>query len=503
LETGEVFAEWKDVIICPIFKKGDDTDLNNYRGISLISNFGKLLEKMITIRLSRVTDKFLWLPESQNGFRVGRGSTVHSIFVSRLISSLCVEKNISCCKAFIDFVKAYDKVNQELHWIIFFARRGVPQKMIQLIKTIHVGSIARVKLDGELSEGFELLCGLKQGSMLSPLLFNIFSGAMIEAINERVKGLGMKFLFKQGGEIFDISKIKSGEVFHIWNILFADDAELLADTPENLQILVDIFVEVASAFGQEVSLKKSEVMFVNPKALVGVVSQEVSFLEKDLNSGSEVIITANGKELLKKVSFTYLGAPEDEEASMDIVVEKVELSAKRAFNRRSAALFHNCDLSRMSRLRYYTVYVLSVLTYACETWSLSAAQLRRLEGVQSSFLKRIFKFWCFDDKVSYLDVLLLSRRYGVDILCLEIQIAKRRLIFLGSCERMESNRMCHQLLHSDLEDGRRSQGSRNTFRSCVKKDLQNFGLFDDWKNIVHTEKKWLEAVDKAGESNLL
>ena len=172
------------------------------------------------------------------------------------------------------------------------------------------------------------------------------------------------------------------------------------------------------------------------------------------------------------------------------------LSAKRAFTEGVQHFFHNFDLSRMSRLRYYTVYVLSVLTYACETWSLSAAQLRRLEGVQSSFLKRIFKFWCFDDKVSYLDVLLLSRRYGVDILCLEIQIAKRRLIFLGSCERMESNRMCHQLLHSDLEDGRRSQGSRNTFRSCVKKDLQNFGLFDDWKNIVHTEKKWLEAVDK-------
>ena len=142
---------------------------------------------------------------------------------------------------------------------------------------------------------------------------------------------------------------------------------------ENLQILVDIFEEVASAFSQEVSLKKSEVMFVNPKALVGVASQEVSFLEKDLTSGSEVIITANGKELLKKVAFTYLGAPEDEEASMNVVVEKVELSAKRAFNRRSAALFHNCDLSRMSRLRYYTVYVLSVLTYACETWwSLSA-----------------------------------------------------------------------------------------------------------------------------------
>ena len=84
LQSGSVFAEWKDTIISPFFKKGDVTDMNNYRGISLISHFGKLLEKLITIRLTAAAENFGWLPESQNGFRVSR-STTHSIFVSRLI----------------------------------------------------------------------------------------------------------------------------------------------------------------------------------------------------------------------------------------------------------------------------------------------------------------------------------------------------------------------------------------------------------------------------------
>jgi hypothetical protein len=327
--------------------------------------------------------------------------------------------------------------------------------------------------------------------MLSPLLFNIFSGAMIEAIGERVKGLGMKFLFRRDGEIFDITNIKAGEGFHVWNILFADDAELLADSPENLQRLVDIFVEVSSAYGQEVSLTKSEVLVVNGNALVR---------EENCDEGSQVsgpvVITVNGSELLTKDSFTYLGAPEDSKASMEVVVEKVERSANRAFNMRNAALFNNGGLPYMAKLRYYVVYVISVLTYACETWTLSAAQLRQLEGVQIQLLKRIFKFWSFDDKISHLDVLLLARRYEVDILPLEILIARRRLILFGACERMEPHRLCYQVLHSDLEEGGRKKGSRNSFRSYVKSDLIKFGIHESWKDQVVSEKDWIRVVKK-------
>ena len=325
--------------------------------------------------------------------------------------------------------------------------------------------------------------------MLSPLLFNIFSGAMIEAIGERVKGLGMRFIFQRGGEVFDITNIKAGEVFNIWNILFADDAELLADSPENLQRIVDVFVEVATAYGQEVSLTKSEVLVVN-----GEVVSDKS--ENESKGSGAAVITVNGSDLLTKDSFTYLGAPEDSQASMEVVVEKVERSANRAFNMRNAALFSNGELPYTAKLRYYIVYVISVLVYACETWTLSAAQLKRLEGVQSQLLKRIFKFWNFEDKISYLDVLLLTRQHGVDVLPLEILIARRRLIYFGACERMESHRLCYQILHSDLEAGSRKKGSRNSFRSYVKSDLKKFGLLDEWKNQVMSEKDWIRAVNK-------
>ena len=92
-------------------------NLNNYRGISLISHFGKLLERLIYNRLNAVAEKFNWIPENQNGFRKDR-STIDSIFISNIISSLCKENGMPLNKIYIDLVKAYDKVNHNLLWLI-------------------------------------------------------------------------------------------------------------------------------------------------------------------------------------------------------------------------------------------------------------------------------------------------------------------------------------------------------------------------------------------------
>jgi len=53
-------------------------------------------------------------------------------------------------------------------------RKGVPNKLLNLIKGTMIGAKARLNIDGKLSDPFFLECGLKQGSVISPLLFNIF-----------------------------------------------------------------------------------------------------------------------------------------------------------------------------------------------------------------------------------------------------------------------------------------------------------------------------------------
>ncbi len=82
--------------------------------------------------------------------------------------------------------------------------------------------------------------------------------------------LGVKFKYKEGGNVFNANELKrkKGVVeMSIVELLFADDAVLMSDTVENLQNIVDAFVEVTEAFGQEVSIKKTEVMVINVQIL--------------------------------------------------------------------------------------------------------------------------------------------------------------------------------------------------------------------------------------------
>ena len=90
---------------------------------------------------------------------------------------------------FIDLQKACDSVGRELLWEEL-TRFGVPTKMLRTIRNFHFGMRARVgtikiKNDGEHSEWFGVTQGLRQGCVLSPLLFNVFFAAALHVVLER------------------------------------------------------------------------------------------------------------------------------------------------------------------------------------------------------------------------------------------------------------------------------------------------------------------------------
>ena len=100
------------------------------------------------------------------------------LFVVRRLQELGRQRKIPLYMCFVDLQKAYDSVDRELLWKVL-ARAGVPSVMIDVIRQFHDGMRARVRMDdGELSEWFEVTQGLRQGCVLSPLLFNIFFAAV-------------------------------------------------------------------------------------------------------------------------------------------------------------------------------------------------------------------------------------------------------------------------------------------------------------------------------------
>jgi hypothetical protein len=111
----ELPQQWKESIIVPIYKKGDKTDCNNYRGISLLSNAYKILSNILLARLTPYVNEIIG--NHQCGFCRNR-STRDQIFNIRQILEKKWEYNGKVHQLFIDFKKAYDSIKREKFFTI-------------------------------------------------------------------------------------------------------------------------------------------------------------------------------------------------------------------------------------------------------------------------------------------------------------------------------------------------------------------------------------------------
>lgn len=120
--------------------------------------------------LTRVMDQ--QLSEIQSRFRKSRGCA-DQIFTIRRIMEMTRRKRTPVHMCFIDLKAAYDSVNRDTLWTVL-ERYGVPRKLRSLIKALYHKTDAAVRVNGELTEWFEVKTGLRQGCLLSPALFNVY-----------------------------------------------------------------------------------------------------------------------------------------------------------------------------------------------------------------------------------------------------------------------------------------------------------------------------------------
>ena len=127
LDQGEAPAVFKDIILVPLFKSGDNKDLNNYRGIALFNAQAKILEKLKQIRIVTFVEVVPGcIPAGQFGFMKGR-STVDASFLSRQIAVDAIAKNVEAHKCYVDLVKAYDTVVRSILWKVLEKRGGATE----------------------------------------------------------------------------------------------------------------------------------------------------------------------------------------------------------------------------------------------------------------------------------------------------------------------------------------------------------------------------------------
>ena len=157
----------------PIFKKGDSNQASNYRPIFLLSQFSKILEKLICDRLHHYLEKYNLLSKHQYGFRRNSSSTHTRCNIYEKLLKSADDSLYTCC-VFLDLTKAFDTVDHQILLDKLERNYGTRGLALQLMESYLSNRQQHTKIHPYKSNLGKTTCRVPQGSSLDPLLFLLY-----------------------------------------------------------------------------------------------------------------------------------------------------------------------------------------------------------------------------------------------------------------------------------------------------------------------------------------
>eukprot|EP00660_Eupelagonema_oceanica_P003521 gene3522-biopygen26623 len=180
-EAHAVPAAWRLAEIIPLLKKGKDAQAaKSYRPVSLTSCVAKLVERLVRARLQHLTERWGLLHHEQAGYRRCRSCEEQLTLISQFIAD-GLERGESTVMLAVDFTAAFDRAKRELLYKKMLDK-GFPPRAVRWVQAFLTRRRFRVRcgdLQSSLREAHE---GFPQGTVLGPLLWDLFFDDIIDAL---------------------------------------------------------------------------------------------------------------------------------------------------------------------------------------------------------------------------------------------------------------------------------------------------------------------------------
>ena len=241
LLEGEFPKSWNRGYIVPLHKSGNARDPNNFRGLTINSCLSKAFTSILNERLQ----KYLHVNDIINKYQIGfakKSQTSDHMLVLKTIADKYKAVNKKIYFGFVDFKKAYDTVWRD-GLLYKLLKNGINGKFYNVIESMYQTSECCVKVDQAVTEFFKNNIGVKQGEVLSPLLFNLY-------VNDLPSCLSDPESPSLNGSQIDC-------------LLYADDLVLMSTTKSGLQRKFDKLNQYCSKWRLCVNTDKTMVMQVS------------------------------------------------------------------------------------------------------------------------------------------------------------------------------------------------------------------------------------------------
>ena len=350
---------WKAAKVVPAHKKKSKTDPKNYRPISLLPILGKVFEEILVQSIQEHLNKNKLISGRQFGFLKGKSASDLLLLMSSQWNKE-LDSNKETKVIALDIAGAFDTVWHE-GLLSKLQALGISGDLLSLLESYLMGRSFSVIVDGVDSESYPISAGVPQGSLLGPLLWNIFFDDLLQQIPEAMAyadDLTIHLSFNK------------------------EDASMAT---QHLQDILDRIVKWGEKWQIQFAADKSQTMLLS---------------RKRNDNTPKIELKMEGQALQESKQICILGVTFDSTLNFRPHINNI---AKQASQKLGAMRRILHLLTAESALQLYKSQVRSVMEYACLTWSGSAkTHLKVLDRIQA---RAIFLISQIDGRVQVVDSL--------------------------------------------------------------------------------------------------